>query len=199
MHEPVDAVALRDELRPLEKRAPRRDGGVERSRQAGGHMTEAEAQARLAELDKQHQSILEKLVPEVSPYGRETNIYGKTFDREQLRRNTLGGKGGKHGKMKSVKQEELELAEAKLHELIAKHPNHPTIQQAAELVHERDQLRNILTQRAGADIMGESRTALPTVENGERARTGSVPSPAPGHSSRHDGGEGARCVRARVG
>jgi hypothetical protein len=159
---PVDAVTLREQLRPLDKRLRQLTDEWNAPAKQGGQMTQAEAEARLAELDKKYQSMLTKLVPEVSPYTREKNIYGKTFDREQLRRNTMGGKGGKYGKMKSVKQEELDLAEAKLHDMIAKHPEHPVVRQVAALMHERQQLGDILNQRGGADIMGEQPKPLPS-------------------------------------
>src|SRR5262249_46797747 len=44
-------------------------------------LTPAQAHARLAELDAQHQAMLERIVPEVSPYG------GNISRTEQLRRN----------------------------------------------------------------------------------------------------------------
>jgi hypothetical protein len=162
MTTPRDAATLREELRPLDKRLRQLTEEWNAPAKQGGQMTQAEAEARLAELDKRYQSTLDWLVPEVSPYTREKNIYGKTFDREQLRRNTLAGKGGKHGKMKTVKQEELDLAEAKLHQLIERHPEHPTMKKVAALVNERQQLHDLLNQRGSAAIMGEEPKPLPS-------------------------------------
>lgn len=123
-------------------------------------LTLPEAQARLAELDNKHQAMLEKIVPEVSPYG------GDISRAEQLRRNTMNGRIGRGkaigaSRMPTVKADELAMAEDKLHQLIAAHPEDPTMQRVAALVAERQQLRDLLNAHAEAGIAGETPPLMP--------------------------------------
>jgi hypothetical protein len=140
-------------------------------------LTQTQAQAQLVDLDARYQALLEKIVPEVSPYG------GNLSRAEQLRRNFENSRAG-HGnrigasRIGTVKAEELALAEDKLHELIAKYPDNPALQPVASLITERQQLRDLLNARAEAGIAGERPPSLPATGEprlvgfeGDRARS----------------------------
>lgn len=135
-------------------------------------MTEDAAQARLAELDRQHQALVQKLVPEVSPYG------GKLSQAEQLRRNfenSRAGRGNRIGadRMPTVKSEEYRLAEDKLRQIAESNAGNPVADRINQLLAERDQLRNLVNSRAEAAFSRETPPALPTAET--RVETGDVP------------------------
>jgi hypothetical protein len=149
-----------------------RQAGVPAVPHAMVRMTDAQAKARLGELDKQYEGTLKTLAPAVDPYTAEMK------KAETLSRNTMRGRMAKGMKpstgravegrvgpgstrIPTVNQELRDLAESKLHELVEKFPNHPVAQKAAALIAERDQLRNLLNARAEATMAGEKLPELP--------------------------------------
>lgn len=172
---------------------PSRQGRVAQVREYPGRaktvtrdMTETEATARLATLDKQYEGFVNRIIPETSQYG------GKASQREQLRRNFENAKG-KGPRQRTVKSEEFRTAEAKLHATVEKNKGNATADRVAAIIAERDQLREALNSRSGFDtpkplpsltetIPGKPRRVqLPTIEaskaggrfvGGESARPG---------------------------
>jgi hypothetical protein len=132
-----------------------------RSKTVTREMSDAEAQQRLAGLDKTYTELVHKLVPETSPYG------GAISQREQLRRNfenSRAGKGNRVGakRQRTVKQEEFRLAEDKLLQTAERNRGHAAADKVLALVEERDRLRHTLNERSA---LGESAVPpnLPTV------------------------------------
>ncbi|MFL5914123.1 MAG: hypothetical protein ACJ752_00590 [Gaiellaceae bacterium] len=131
----------------------------------------AAAQARLAELDHAYENLLHSIVPEVSPYG------GTLSRAEQLRRNFENSRAGK-GKYRAlkrqstVKDEELGLAEDRLHGLFESHPHEPVVQAARSMFEERAQLQDYLNRHGEASMFGESE---PGVHGTPREGRGYVP------------------------
>jgi hypothetical protein len=103
---------------------------------------------RQAELDKVYDSLVQKIVPEVSPYG------GKLSKQEQLRRNREGARA-KGKKSQTVKQEEYGLAEDRLHAVLAGGSTDPAVAKIRQMVADREQVRSILNQHAEAAMAGE--------------------------------------------
>jgi TolA-binding protein len=192
MSTPVDAATLREQLRPLDKQLRQLTEEWNAPAKQGGQMTEAEARRGSPSSTRSTSRCSRSWSPRCPrTRGRRTST-ARRSTAEQLRRNTMGGKGGKYGKMKSVKQEELELAEAKLHDMIAKHPEHPVVRQVAALMHERQQLGDILTQRGGATIMGETAEAV-AVDGRDLAVRGAGAA-SPDSQEGHVGGEARQGV-----
>jgi hypothetical protein len=139
-------------------------------------MTDEEAQARLDDLDRQYETLLAKFAPEVNPYSA-ADIAAETRSRNTMRGRMAKGKkpatgraiegriGGGTSKIKTVSQEVRDLAEAKLHQILDKHPDNPVVERARHLVGERDQLRELVNARAEAAFANEARPALPTHEH----------------------------------
>lgn len=119
-----------------------------------GPISEADATARLAELDQQYETLVKKLVPETSPYG------GKISQREQLVRNAANAKP-RARKQRTVSADEFRTAEDALLKTIEKHRGNATADRAARVVAEREQLRNALNARGEASISGETPPRLP--------------------------------------
>jgi hypothetical protein len=139
-------------------------------------MTDEEARARLDDLDRQYETLLAKFAPEVNPYSA-ADIAAETRSRNTMRGRMAKGKkpatgraiegriGGGTSKIKTVSQEVRDLAEAKLHQILDKHPGNPVVERARHLVGERDQLRELVNARAEASFANEARPALPTHEH----------------------------------
>lgn len=116
--------------------------------------TEAEAKARLAELDRKYDSIIGHVAEAVNPHGNPRAI--------QLQRNKVNSRlgRGKHVGTKrqpTVSQETRRLAESKLDEIAARNPAHPTAKRYVALRDEREKLRDALNERAfdGRIALGE--------------------------------------------
>jgi hypothetical protein len=180
----VKATAERDRLAGLHEKAlqqdevwrARQNAPVEQAAAPLPSMTAEQARARLEELDRQHDALAQKIVPEVSQYG------GKLSQREQLRRNFENSRAGK-GKYRAmrpkptVKSEELQAASDKLHEVAEKYARQPWADNLKSILDERQQLRDALNARAEASISGEKPPALPPVK-GARAEASAPVAPA---------------------
>ena len=111
-----------------------------------------EIASRLRTLDAQYKALVEKIIPEVSPYGKQ--VKGSFAKREQLYRNYSNSKAGR-AKMQTVKQEEFTMAEQKLHDTLDKHANEPGLDHVRAMIHERQLLHDAVNARAEAAFMGE--------------------------------------------
>lgn len=120
-----------------------------------GPLSEADAKTRLAELDKRYEAGVKKLIPETFPYGREAQ------QRETAYRNAASAKP-RARKQATVKDEEFQIAENKLHEIAATNPDHPVAKRIASVIAERDKLRNALNQRAETAFAGGEAASLPS-------------------------------------
>jgi hypothetical protein len=156
----IRATAERDRLAALHERALTREakwhtetkGG--RAASGSAPLTAEEAQARLADLYARHQTLLEKLVPAVSPYG------GDLSRREQFSRNFENTKPRARVKP-TVKAEELQLAEQRLHELTQTRPDHPAVKEYVRLTAEREQLQHAINRSGEASLEGVKAPPLP--------------------------------------
>lgn len=143
-----------------------------------GPLSPTDAQARLDMLDKQYEGFVQKIIPHVSPYG------GKLSEAEQLDRNFLNSRAGK-GRFRgvrpreTVKQEEWNLADAKIRDL-AEQGTHPVYRAAAAIIRERDALRRALNERSLAHLGGEQPGPLPSAPAFAHA---SVPGPSNPHTN----------------
>lgn len=151
----VKATSERDRIASLHEKALQQDErwhAAEKTKDLGP-LSEADAKARLAQLDTQHDALAAKIVPEVSRYG------GDLSRREQLARNYDNSKL-RSRKQRTVKQEELAAASDKLHEIAAKGGS-PTADALSSLLNEREQLRAALNSRTEAALAGEAPGHLP--------------------------------------
>jgi|GEM_PF-3950540 len=119
-----------------------------------GPLSEADAAARLRELDARYDSLVKQLIPEVSPYG------GKLSKQEQLRRNFDNTKA-RNPKQQKVSAEEYKLAEDKLLATIEENKGNATADRVAKIVDERNRLRDSLNARGEAAMSGETSAPLP--------------------------------------
>jgi hypothetical protein len=158
------ATAERDRLAALHQHALDQEANWSTTTRAGtatkdlrGPMTTEQAAARLAELDKQHAELIRNIVPETSPYGPQ--LKGTAAKGEQMARNFASGKSGI--KRLTVKQEEAELADAKLRQVVAASKGNPAADEVAAMLAERDMLRQQLTARGEASLEGTGTVVLP--------------------------------------
>lgn len=153
----AEARAIRDRLASLHEKALQADErwlAKQKTRDLRGPMTEEQARARLAQLDKTHQEL----------------INGKI-------RKAKGGKWASSKPLPTVREEEAALAEAKMAELAAKHAGKGKAWADALQQHldERAQLQDLLNRRADAAIFGHEPPALP--RQGEQPKLGLEPNP----------------------
>lgn len=106
--------------------------------------------ARLADIDRTYKRAIDKIIPEVSPYG------GKLSRTEQLRRNERAAKTGV--KPTTVKEEERGLAEDFLHEHIMSSTD-PGLEGIQKMVRERDAIHELLNARAEEELFGGEKLA----------------------------------------
>jgi hypothetical protein len=112
----------------------------------------AEAEARLATLDKNYEAAIKHATPLVDPYQGNSNVMDingkmRTVKQEDQRfRNMKSGKGGSgaryHEKQKSVSEEVRQLAADKLDRMAAKRPE----SELAKMIAERDRLRTAVNE-----------------------------------------------------
>jgi hypothetical protein len=156
------AVAQRDQLAALHEQALNQQEKWHAAQQTRdlGPLSEADAKARLAQLDAEYAGRVKQLIPETSPYG------GTASKQEQLRRNfenSRAGKGKRVGvkRQQTVSAEEFKRAEETLLAVVEKHRGTPYIDRLANLIQERDRLRSALNARTEAAFGGEAGPALP--------------------------------------
>ena len=149
------ATAERDALAAIHEKALTQEAQWHAAQKTKdlGPLSEADAQARLAQLDAHHDALAEKIVPEISQYG------GDISKREQLVRNKDNANARAVSKP-TVKAEEFAAASDKLHEIASRGGN-PTANALAELLNERARLRDALNARAEAALTGEQSPGLP--------------------------------------
>lgn len=154
----VRATAERDRLAAAHNALLDREAvWVQSPKDLRGPMTSEQAQARLAELDRQHAALVQKIVPEVSPYGPQ--LPGTAARAEQRYRNVKAGQTGI--KPTTVRQEEADLADAKLRDVVAANPDHPAAQRYGALLAERDALQAQLNQAGEASLEGGTAPTFP--------------------------------------
>lgn len=168
------AKAERDRLATLHGRALDQEAShltAAKSRDLGP-LSEADARTRLAQLDAWHDRMLERVAPEVNPYGSE-DAAAETRSRNTMRGRMAAGKKATTGRVvegkmtmppariATVNQEVRDLAEKALRDTIARNPNERAVRTAGDLLDERDRLRAALNARAEAAFGGEQAAAMP--------------------------------------